>query len=170
MEIWKDIIGYEGIYQVSNLSRVKSVERLVDGRIVGFKTKIKEKILKHNYSGGYYKVALFKDGLGNRIGVHRLVALAFIPNPENKPQVNHINSDKSDNSIGNLEWVTIRENITHFRKTQKLTSNYSGVCFDKSKNKYLSYINLNGKRISLGNYVNEIDAANAYQQKLQTIS
>lgn len=104
-EIWKDIEGYEGLYQVSNLGRVKS------------KKYNKEKMLKpYTNSGGYSVVGLRKDGKTKFFRVHRLVAKAFIPNPdpENKTQVNHKNEfDKKNNCVENLEWVTPSENTNY---------------------------------------------------------
>lgn len=103
-EIWKDVKGYEGLYQVSNLGRVKSL--------------IRNKVLSPlNRQHGYQAVQLHGKG-GNARGfksfsIHRLVAEAFIPNPENKPEVNHINEDKSDNRVENLEWMTHQENSAH---------------------------------------------------------
>lgn len=98
-EIWKDIDGYDGLYQVSNLGHVKSFRR---GR---------ERILKASpNSNGYPKVSL---GKCNNTFVHRLVATAFVPNPDDKPEVNHINGDKSDNRAVNLEWCTPSENTQH---------------------------------------------------------
>lgn len=105
-EIWKDICGYEGKYQVSNLGRVKS---LYDGH-----GNYRELIMKGRNEGhGYLKVDLSKDGKCKGIRIHRLVAMAFIPNPENKKDVNHINGIKSDNRAVNLEWATRSENLKH---------------------------------------------------------
>lgn len=106
-EIWKDVIGYEGIYQVSNLGRVKGLERRVN-TWNAYKT-IQEKILKPCNHRGYLYVTLQKK----QFAIHRLVAQAFLPNPDNKPQVNHINEIKSDNNVKNLEWVTAKENINY---------------------------------------------------------
>lgn len=99
-EIWKPVIGYEGNYEISNLGRLKNI----------YKCK---KILKTYNSSGYKRVKLFKNKIGTHILVHRLVAQAFIPNPENKPQVNHIDSNRSNNNVINLEWCTQRENYVH---------------------------------------------------------
>lgn len=110
-EIWKDIQGYEGLYQVSNLGRVKSLGRFIDRLVTGNYWQ-EERILKPNKTKhGYLMVALRKNNKPNYFKVHRLVAITFIPNPENKPQIDHINAIKTDNTVNNLRWVTAKENI-----------------------------------------------------------
>lgn len=98
-EIWKDIAGWEGLYQVSTCGRVKSLK-------YG-----KERILKQSKnSSGYLTVSLYIEGKTLSKVVHRLVAIAFIPNPENKIEVNHIDEDKKNNRLENLNWMTSKEN------------------------------------------------------------
>jgi len=117
-EIWKPIKDYEGLYEISNLGRVKSLPR--NGTI---KT---EKILIPNMSGRYARIGL-RNKIKIRYSVHRLVAEAFIPNPNNLPQVDHINGDRYDNRVENLRWVTAKENIGN------------PVTFAKYKQKMLEY-------------------------------
>jgi hypothetical protein len=117
-EIWKDIEGYEGLYQVSNLGKVKSLSNNLAK---------KEKILKNSKNvKGYHKVTLCLFGKRKSITVHRLVAEAFIHNDKNKSQVNHINGVKIDNNVNNLEWSTASENVRHSWKNG--LSNISEFC------------------------------------------
>lgn len=116
MEIWKDIKGYEGLYQISDLGNVKSLPRTRISKIQKNPTKIKEKILKlcirsKNYK--YYVCNLSKNGKGKNYTVHRLVAETFIENFENKTQVNHKDGNRLNNKVDNLEWVTPKENTIH---------------------------------------------------------
>lgn len=105
-EIWADIKDYEGWYQISNYGRIKSFARGVG------------KILKPSLArNGYLYVTLKKTGSKKHFGIHQLVAENFIPNPENKPQVNHINGNKFDNCCENLEWMTSVENHKHAKET-----------------------------------------------------
>lgn len=103
-EIWKDVKGYEGLYQISNLGNVKSL-KYAGGN--------KPKNLKPTLNGGYYGVFLCKDGTKKRFTVHRLVALAFVPRIKNKALVNHINEIKTDNRVENLEWCNHSENVNY---------------------------------------------------------
>ena len=109
-EEWRDVVDYEGRYQVSSLGRVKSLERTIikkDGR----KHTVKERILKPGMGRcGYLSVVLCAGGKPKTLNVHRLVCEAFHENTDNKPQVNHINEIKTDNRASNLEWTTAREN------------------------------------------------------------
>ena len=111
-EVWKDIEGYEGLYQVSNFGDIKSLPKVRRNRSGTYIQK--EKLLKlSNTSTGYKKVELYKDKKRKSFKVHRLVAQAFIPNPENKREVNHIDGNKHNNKVNNLEWVTSSENKIH---------------------------------------------------------
>ena len=116
-EIWKDIPEYEGLYQVSNLGNVKSLNRYV--KTCGNATRfVEEKILTPTIDNtGYYVVSLWKNNLHTRPHIHRLVIEAFVPNLENKPQVNHIDGNKLNNCVDNLEWCTASENGIHAYKT-----------------------------------------------------
>lgn len=113
-EIWKEIEGYEGFYQISNLGRVKSIDRFVKGQIGLRKAKGDLKIPTLG-KRGYYEIGLNKNSSRKTVKIHRLIALHFIPNPENKPHINHIDGNKLNNKINNLEWCTHAENMRHAR-------------------------------------------------------
>lgn len=112
MEVWKDVKGFDGLYQVSNYGQVKRLAKKVYQKS-GVYATYKTKILKQETVKGYKRVSLSKENLVTRITVHRLVALTFIENNENKPQVNHIDGDKTNNHVCNLEWCTANENEKH---------------------------------------------------------
>jgi hypothetical protein len=103
-EIWRDIKDYEGLYQISNLGRVKSVERIVK-RGTNFKP-VRERVLKMGDKDGYKYVILSKSGKTKTGWIHRLVAQAFIPNPDDLPCINHKDENPSNNHVNNLEWCT----------------------------------------------------------------
>lgn len=127
-EIWKDIEGFEGIYQISNCSRVKSLDREVKGHKSTWikKGTIMKTTLNHK---GYESISLCKNGTKQTAFTHRLVAIAFISNSENKPQINHKNGIKTDNRIENLEWCTNSENQIHAYENglNKWTENHSNA-------------------------------------------
>ena len=116
-EIWKSITGYEGLYKVSNLGRVKSLN---------FRHTGKEKILRPLLCGGYLNVQLCKEGKMKPCLIHRLVATAFIENPENLPEVNHKNQVKTDNRVDNLEWCSRKYNV-RYSKSKKVGQYKDGL-------------------------------------------
>ena len=119
MELWKDIHGYEGQYQVSNLGRVRSLDRIAP-KGKSLKGAIRKQFI--NKKTGYCYVNLCKNAKSNNILVHRLVASAFIDNSEHKETVNHINEIKTDNRAENLEWMSLDENLhygSHFERSKK---------------------------------------------------
>ena len=106
LEIWKDIEGFEGIYQISNKGNLKSFKKNKNGRILKNKNK----------KGWYLNIILTNKKKKKSIKIHKLVALAFIPNPNNYPVINHINGNKQDNRVENLEWCTQKQNIIHAKQ------------------------------------------------------
>lgn len=112
IEIYKDIIGYEGLYQISNFGMVKSLQKKINKKN-GATVIFPEVILKQSIRSGYKCVCLYKIKSKQSFSVHRLIAIHFIENPLNKPQINHKNGIKTDNIIDNLEWVTAKENSIH---------------------------------------------------------
>ena len=118
MEVWKDIKGYEGIYQVSSHGRIKSLDRFSRYKGKEDKNRIERgKLKKYTVTEkGYLKTTLFKNGKGTTREIQRIVAETFIENPMNKTQVNHIDGIKTNNHVENLEWVTPKENSVHRAK------------------------------------------------------
>lgn len=137
-EIWKDIKGYEGLYQVSNKGNVKSLDKLINQRI------IKGKLLKPTDNGnGYLIIGLIKNGTRKNYYIHRLVAEEFLSNVNNKKYVNHINFDKYDNSVENLEWCSQKENVNwsiknmcHRKNITHSNTNEKYISYRKSNNSY----------------------------------
>jgi len=167
-EIWKDVKGYEGIYQVSNLGSVKSLARFVKNR--HSKRLVKEKILSiANRKEKYSTIKLYKNSNGGAFEVHKLVAIAFLNHIPNgfKLVVDHINFNKHDNRIDNLQIITHRENsnLKHILHTSK----YTGVFFHKRDKKWVAQISINGKSKYLGNYTNEYEAHLVYEKALKTL-
>ena len=111
-EVWKDIQGYEGLYQVSNLGNVKSLNYNRTGE---------ERIITPVKSGrGYLCVSLYKNGIHKKFLIHRLIAQVFIENPENLPQVNHIDENKRNNRVENLEWCTNKYNVCYGTRNERM--------------------------------------------------
>ena len=113
-EEWNPVVDFEGLYEVSNIGRMKSVERYVNS-FYGMKRKVKSRILKLQIDQfGYYVINIIKDNKKYHKRVHRLVLMAFVPNPENKPTGNHKDGIKLNNHLPNLEWATYKENVVHY--------------------------------------------------------
>lgn len=114
-EIWKPVVGYERFYLISSLGNLKSIARNAISPINGKKYFVKECLRKYaiNPQTGYYTTSLAFNGKTLTVNIHRLVALTFIPNPENKKEVNHKDGNKLNNHVTNLEWATTRENSIH---------------------------------------------------------
>lgn len=133
MEIWKPVVGYEGLYEVSSHGRVKSLDRKgTDGR------NIKGKLLSingiKNPNTPYLQVSLYKDNIKKSIKVHRLVASAFLINEiEGLSAVNHIDGNKKNNNVDNLEWVSYVDNMKHARETGLMTEAFKAISLTHSK-------------------------------------
>jgi hypothetical protein len=173
IEIWKEVEGYEGAYQVSNKGHVRSLGRVIDnGR--GSLTELKERILTPRFgSQGYQTVMLYKEGRKINKKVAQLVAIAFL---NHKPDgytriVDHIDGVRNNDELHNLRVVTQRENAsTCFRSDKEnFSSKYVGVSWNKRIRKWESGIYVKGEQIHLGHFYCEKKASDKYQQGLNNI-
>lgn len=145
-EVWKPVVGYEGLYEVSNLGSIRGVKR--------------GKLLKPG-KGKYLFVVLCKDGIRHETSVHRIVATAFCPNPDNKPEVNHINEIKTDNRAENLEWCTRVENLmwgTGARRRAMSQVNHP------SKSKQIEQFSLDGKSVRVFPSTHEMERLTGFDR------
>lgn len=138
IEIWKDIPGYETLYQVSNFGNVKSLN---------YRGLEKEGILKSRKNGcGYMFVGLSKDGKEKNFRVHRLVAFAFIPNPKNLPCVNHKDENKENNTVDNLEWCTHEYNMNYGTRNERASKSMRGKLLGKNNPMYGKHLSEETKK------------------------
>ena len=158
----KLVAGYKGRYSVTSYGRIYSH---INSGLGGWQGN-RFRVLSKN-SHGYYAMYLCVDGTKKSLKVHRLVAEAFIPNPHNKTDVNHIDKDKTNNSVSNLEWVTKRENSIHFHSNNKESSKYPGVSIHKASGKWRAQTSKDGKQIHLGYFDNEEEARDSYLEKVK---
>jgi hypothetical protein len=167
MEVWKDVPDYEGVYQVSNKGRVKSVDRYIEysnGRVIFCKGSIRRLQLKK-----YYECILTKNSNQKHYLVHQLVAMAFLNHVPNGKTlvVDHINNIPTDNRVENLQILSVRENSSKDKRCGKLyTSKYTGVSKRKDNGYYRVKIRIDGIEKYLGQFKNEYDAHLAYQKAL----
>ena len=145
-EIWRTITGFVN-YQVSNIGRVRNTHT---GRM----------LKPGKNARGYYFVILYQDKVLIHKYIHRLVALEFMENPDNKPIIDHINGDTTNNCLSNIRWVNKSENGMNARKRSNNTSSiYKGVCWDTKNNKWKASIMIDRKRTHLGYFHDEKEAA-----------
>jgi hypothetical protein len=149
-EQWKSVDGYDN-YEVSNRSRVKNIDT--------------GKILKRSIRNKYYGANLYNNDKMKTFKVHRLVAIAFVANPHDKPCVDHINNDKLDNNVTNLRWATFKENNQNKPKQSNNTSGVKGICWDKRSNKWRAHIQIDGIKVHLGYFDNLDNAKEARVEK-----
>lgn len=178
-EIWKDVKGWEGTFQVSNHGRMRSLTRYINrkSRWGGIHLhKIEGRILKQVPLGKgnrikYLCIGLKREGQKfKNITVHRLVALAFIPLIEGKNYVNHKDGNVLNNHYTNLEWTTNRENLCHAELKNNTSSKYIGVSYKaKGARRWEASISVDKKYIYIGRFYTEIEAANAYKKKLEEL-
>ena len=167
-ESWKDVVGYEGYYEVSTHGRVRNTRTGM----------IKNQCVQT--SGRYLQVSLWKGNKEKRCLVHRLVAMAFIPNTEDKPQVNHLDKNDRNNSVQNLEWVTVSENHLHAfangrkgsksrlgEKTSK-ASKYRYVYWDTKRAVWKASIKIDGKTVNIGRFNTDLEAALAADEAIDS--
>lgn len=144
IEIWRDIKGFEGYYQISNLGNIKGLDRKVKSSKSksGFRLVKSKPIATHIDKYGYVSVRLRKEGKTKAFTIHRLVAIAFIPNPNNYPSINHIDENKLNNNVQNLEWCTVRYNNLYNNRQKKINKKLQLT--NKNSKAVLQYT-LNGK-------------------------
>lgn len=168
LEEWRDIVGFEGYYQVSNSGNVKSLKRvvnLIDGRTRTWNEHLLSKHL--DPVRGYLSVDLKIMKIKKRKTIHRAMAEAFFIDYDPSKDVDHINGIRSDNNLYNLRMATREQNNANSFKQQNTSSKYKGVCWDKNRNKWIAFIRVpSGKRLSLGRFNIETKAAAAYDNKL----
>jgi len=167
-EVWKDIPGYEGLYQASNMGLIRSLERTIITSRGAKNLKPIQMKLSIN-SRMYLVVGLRKNKKTKTFKVHQLITMAFLNHKPcgQKLVVDHINEDKLDNRLSNLRLITHRENLSRYKN---VSSKYAGVYFEKKSNKWRSRISINNKLISIGSFDCELKAAKAYQDKLKEIT
>jgi len=148
-EIWKDIEGYERYYQVSNIGRVRSLDRIVK-HSAGRERISYGKVLSQSLDGGGYPtVGISKDGCAKRVHIHRLVAVAFIPNFDNSPEVNHLDENKLNNRANNLEWCTRKENERWGTKRERCILHTDYRAISEKNSKQLVQMDLSGNVIKV---------------------
>ena len=145
-EIWKDIEGYEGLYQVSNFGRVKSLDRYVLRN--GNSLFVKGIVLSQLNNGGYLAVRLCNSGKYKNYFVHRLVACAFVENLNNYTEVNHIDEDKHNNDFRNLEWCDRKYNVNYGSRADKFSNSMKGKLAGKNNPRYGKIGTMNGKHLT----------------------
>lgn len=157
MEQWKDIEGYEGLYQVSSLGRIKSLKAWRGNKYKSLYINVEKIIKLSKEKSGYLKVVLHNKNKKQNKRVHRLVAEAFIPNPYNYKCINHKDCNKENNNIDNLEWCTQRYNVVHainndLRKFEYKGKNAKYINYDKRNGDFYVNISMNSKKIHLGTF------------------
>ena len=143
---WKKIDGFDN-YSVNEKGEVRNDER---GNILKWKLD------------NYYRVRIWKNGKVTSYTIHRLIAIYFIPNPNNYSFIDHINNDPLDNSIDNLRWCSSSQNNRNRKKKEGTSSHFIGVYYNKSRKKWRANVRLNGEKKHIGHFETEIEAAEAY--------